>query len=228
MLFFFFQAEDGIRDKLVTGVQTCALPITAAATAMQAEQAVAVAVATRTATAAAAAATSAAPGAPPASWPRSSSRRSPRSARSAAGGAAGRAADRVRVSRSSSIEARVAVGGRHQGASDGGIERAVTCVRHDHELRLGPGAVEVPGIADRADHVVAAVHDRARDVPNPGDVAQELVVAVQEAAVGEVVALDARQSQRARILGELRREVRVGHELEETALPSAPGPGRRQ
>src|SRR3989441_12846601 len=29
MLFFFFQAEDGIRDKLVTGVQTCALPILA-------------------------------------------------------------------------------------------------------------------------------------------------------------------------------------------------------
>src|SRR2546425_3328678 len=25
--FFFFKAEDGIRDKLVTGVQTCALPI---------------------------------------------------------------------------------------------------------------------------------------------------------------------------------------------------------
>src|SRR2546425_4486898 len=30
ILFFFFQAEDGIRDKLVTGVQTCALPISAA------------------------------------------------------------------------------------------------------------------------------------------------------------------------------------------------------
>src|SRR5205823_7992468 len=28
---FFFQAEDGIRDKLVTGVQTCALPILGAA-----------------------------------------------------------------------------------------------------------------------------------------------------------------------------------------------------
>src|SRR2546425_10427520 len=27
LIFFFFQAEDGIRDKLVTGVQTCALPI---------------------------------------------------------------------------------------------------------------------------------------------------------------------------------------------------------
>src|SRR2546423_48438 len=31
-LFFFFQAEDGIRDKLVTGVQTCALPISLTST----------------------------------------------------------------------------------------------------------------------------------------------------------------------------------------------------
>src|SRR2546430_11277682 len=30
-LFFFFQAEDGIRDLTVTGVQTCALPISARA-----------------------------------------------------------------------------------------------------------------------------------------------------------------------------------------------------
>src|SRR2546430_14562134 len=30
-LFFFFQAEDGIRDLTVTGVQTCALPISSPA-----------------------------------------------------------------------------------------------------------------------------------------------------------------------------------------------------
>src|SRR6266511_835763 len=30
MVFFFFQAEDGIRDFHVTGVQTCALPISSA------------------------------------------------------------------------------------------------------------------------------------------------------------------------------------------------------
>src|SRR5436189_1556719 len=30
--FFFFQAEDGIRDTSVTGVQTCALPISGART----------------------------------------------------------------------------------------------------------------------------------------------------------------------------------------------------
>src|SRR6266487_329277 len=31
MFFFFFQAEDGIRDGRVTGVQTCALPISSSA-----------------------------------------------------------------------------------------------------------------------------------------------------------------------------------------------------
>src|SRR5438093_6500837 len=33
-LFFFFQAEDGIRDWSVTGVQTCALPISVRAEAL--------------------------------------------------------------------------------------------------------------------------------------------------------------------------------------------------
>src|SRR6266496_4869968 len=33
--FFFFQAEDGIRDLYVTGVQTCALPISGRAKAQQ-------------------------------------------------------------------------------------------------------------------------------------------------------------------------------------------------
>src|SRR5206468_7253285 len=33
---FFFQAEDGIRDLIVTGVQTCALPISASKTRMAA------------------------------------------------------------------------------------------------------------------------------------------------------------------------------------------------
>src|SRR5207245_8172941 len=31
LFFFFFQAEDGIRDATVTGVQTCALPISSIA-----------------------------------------------------------------------------------------------------------------------------------------------------------------------------------------------------
>src|SRR5690554_7677472 len=34
LFFFFFQAEDGIRDADVTGVQTCALPISLALSAL--------------------------------------------------------------------------------------------------------------------------------------------------------------------------------------------------
>src|SRR2546430_3434587 len=36
-LFFFFQAEDGIRDLTVTGVQTCALPIFCAPALLQSD-----------------------------------------------------------------------------------------------------------------------------------------------------------------------------------------------
>src|SRR5258708_9237597 len=39
LCFFFFQAEDGIRDDLVTGVQTCALPISATAAVTGSSQA---------------------------------------------------------------------------------------------------------------------------------------------------------------------------------------------
>src|SRR5690606_41091706 len=38
ILFFFFQAEDGIRDFHVTGVQTCALPICTARPPMETYQ----------------------------------------------------------------------------------------------------------------------------------------------------------------------------------------------
>src|SRR5204862_5832205 len=37
--FFYFQAEDGIRDLYVTGVQTCALPISCSAVARDVETA---------------------------------------------------------------------------------------------------------------------------------------------------------------------------------------------
>src|SRR2546427_1980694 len=38
-LFFFFQAEDGIRDLTVTGVQTCALPISDSLSSRESESA---------------------------------------------------------------------------------------------------------------------------------------------------------------------------------------------
>ena len=52
---------------------------------------------------------------------------------------------------------------------------------------------QVPGVLDGRHHVVAAVHDDAGDVPDASDVGEQLVVALEEAAVDEVVALDARK-----------------------------------
>src|SRR5256885_4577472 len=43
LFFFFFQAEDGIRDYKVTGVQTCALPISLDLVELLAQQALVVA-----------------------------------------------------------------------------------------------------------------------------------------------------------------------------------------
>src|SRR5207245_8200058 len=40
VLFFFFQAEDGIRDATVTGVQTCALPISGIGIASEDQEAI--------------------------------------------------------------------------------------------------------------------------------------------------------------------------------------------
>src|SRR2546430_9574216 len=39
LFFFFFQAEDGIRDLTVTGVQTCALPICGSTSMLDVRQA---------------------------------------------------------------------------------------------------------------------------------------------------------------------------------------------
>ena len=67
------------------------------------------------------------------------------------------------------------------------------CIRHDHQFRLRPGAVQGPGTAHRADHVIAALHDDAGNVADARHVAQQLVVDLEEAAIDEVVALDARE-----------------------------------
>src|SRR2546421_7250270 len=45
LTFFFFQAEDGIRDLIVTGVQTCALPISKPRSLKQASEILAAALA---------------------------------------------------------------------------------------------------------------------------------------------------------------------------------------
>ena len=66
---------------------------------------------------------------------------------------------------------------------------------------LGQARCRCPGTAHRADEVVAALHDDTGNFADQRDVAQQLVVAVQETAVDEIVALDPRK--RRRVFGDL-------------------------
>ena len=88
------------------------------------------------------------------------------------------------------------VGGAHQCIDVLVLERRMPGGRADHQLRLRPGLVQVPRIGDRADHVVAPVHDHAGDVGDAVGIAQQLVVGIEEPLVDEVMVLDARESQR--------------------------------
>ena len=77
---------------------------------------------------------------------------------------------------------------------DAGFEGCVPRVVDDVEFGVRPCPVQIPGAADWAHHVVAALHDDARDVRDASDVAQQLTV-VEEAVVDEVVVLDGREGE---------------------------------
>src|SRR3546814_8636262 len=94
------------------------------------------------------------------------------------------------------------------------FERGMPRRRRDRQLRLRPGLVQVPGVLDRADNVVAAMDDDAGDVGDLARVAQQLVVDLEEAAIDEVVVLDPRECQR---------EARVGMAVDrEETTPELP------
>src|SRR3546814_16253864 len=73
--------------------------------------------------------------------------------------------------------------------------------RRDRQLRLRPGLVQVPGVLDRADDVVAAMDDDAGDVGDLAHVAKQLVVDLEDAAVAAVMVVDQREGNRAERVG---------------------------
>ena len=69
-------------------------------------------------------------------------------------------------------------------------------VGNDFESRFRPGAMQIPGIRQRTNNVVPALHDHSRYFSNPVDVFQQVIVSIEEAIVHEVVAFDSRQRDR--------------------------------
>ena len=118
------------------------------------------------------------------------------------------------------------VGRLHQRAEDPGLLDAVAGVGDDHELRLRPALVQLPGARGRADHVVATLHDHPRQVRDLRGVVEELGVAAQPGPVNEVVRLDPREGVGELVAAEVGDVVGVDTELAGRALPDRPGLAR--
>src|SRR5262245_59030189 len=99
-------------------------------------------------------------------------------------------------------------------------------IRHDAQVRLGPGLVQVPGAARGAHDVEAALHDDGRDVPDLWYVVEELRFALEPAAVDEVVALDAREFRREFRIAEAPDVVLVQFHVRQRSFPDGPGTRR--
>src|SRR5262249_1865307 len=114
------------------------------------------------------------------------------------------AARRRRRPMSTSTSSRETSRGFDELVHDARLERGVARVRHDAKVRLGPGAMQIPRALDRADHVVAALHDHGGDVANARDLVDELILTLEKAAVHEVVTFDAREREAELVAGAAR------------------------
>src|SRR5882672_1497014 len=104
----------------------------------------------------------------------------------------------------------------------------VAGVAHHAKVRLGPALVELPSGLRRTDDVVAALDDHCRNRANEVDAAQQLVLALEEASVDEVVRLDARERKRELGRAELARALRIRPQRARGAFPDRPRARRLQ
>ncbi len=115
-----------------------------------------------------------------------------------------------------------AIGRAYQRVDVLGFECGVPGGRRHDQFRLRPDLVQVEGVLHRADHVVAAVDDDAGNVDDAVGIAQQLVVDLEEAGIGEVVVLDARERQRELRVGMAVGEIGVDVQEARRAFPDAP------
>jgi len=83
---------------------------------------------------------------------------------------------------------------------DASLGSTMPGITNNTEVGFWPRAVQVPGAAHGAGHVVAALHNHRGDVADTVEVPQELAFVLEEAAVEEVMALDARHRERVLVL----------------------------
>src|SRR4029079_9430670 len=96
------------------------------------------------------------------------------------------------------------------------------------QLRLGPGAMKLPGAHYRTNNVVPALNDDARNSADTADVLDQIIVGREERVVHEVVAFNASEGQGELSVGKFFDHCRIEEGFRGAALPNAPGARRFQ
>jgi hypothetical protein len=96
---------------------------------------------------------------------------------------------------------------------------------HHGKLGLGPGAGEILRRANRAYHIVAALHDETGDVAHMRDAVDQRSRA-QKDFIDEIMRLNACQTERYLVAAKIGKHGGMGLESGAGAFPAAPGMGR--
>ena len=117
------------------------------------------------------------------------------------------------------------LGSTYQGIGDARLGGRMAGIADDLQLAVGPGLVQRPGVVQRADGVVAAMHDDARQMGDLRHVTQQLV-RLEKGVVDEVVALDTGDGQRSVRLAEALDHLGIRAQGGGAPFPGRPGLGR--
>src|SRR4029078_13578310 len=115
-----------------------------------------------------------------------------------------------------------------QDSDDSRFADRMAGVRNNFQLRLGPGAMKLPGAHYRTNNVVPALHDDARNSADTADVLDQIIVSREEGVVHEVVAFNASEGQGELGVAKFFNHRRIEEEFRGAALPNAPGARRFQ
>ena len=74
-----------------------------------------------------------------------------------------------------------------------GLAHSMAGVRNDLEFGFRPGLFQCPGVAEGRDDVIAPVHDRTWYATNAIDLSEQPAIVLQETAIEEIVAFNARE-----------------------------------
>src|ERR1700753_2113668 len=121
------------------------------------------------------------------------------------------------------LPAAVSISGENQLVGVPGLERRVTGIPHEPELRLRPGAMQIPSAGRRTDDVVSALNYRRRNIADARHIIDQLAFAAQDTAIDEIMAFDPGDGQREMILAPFLDVVDVAVQEAECGLPHGPG-----